>query len=51
MISFNLEKEILSQDETDLLHDILNGKQENDFDNQILVAKILGKLQKKGFKM
>lgn len=51
MISFNLEKEILSQEETDLLHDILNGKQENDFDNQIIVAKILGKLQKKGFKM
>lgn len=51
MISFNLENEILSQEETDLLHDILNGKQENDFDNQIIVAKILGKLQKKGFKM
>jgi hypothetical protein len=50
MISFNLEKEILSHEETDLLHDILNGKQENDFDNQIIVAKILGKLQKKGFK-
>lgn len=50
MISFNLEKEILSQEETDLLHDILNGKQENDFDNQTIVAKCLAKLQKKGFK-
>lgn len=51
MISFNLEKEILSQEETDLLHDIINGKQENDFDNQIIVTKCLAKLQKKGFKM
>jgi hypothetical protein len=50
MISFNLEKEILSQEETDLLHDILNGKQENDFDNQIIVAKCLEKLNKKGFR-
>jgi len=51
MISFNLEKEILTQEETDLLHDIINGKQENDFDNQIIVTKCLAKLQKKGFKM
>ncbi len=51
MIRFNLEREILSQEETDLLHDILNGKQENDFDNQEIVAKCLAKLQKKGFKI
>lgn len=53
MISFNqsLNKEILTQDETDLLHDILNGKHENDFDAKIEVAKCLKKLEKKGFKI
>lgn len=50
MISFNLNKDILSQDETDLLYDILNGKKENDYDNGIIVTKCLEKLQKKGFK-
>lgn len=50
MLSFNQEKEILSQEEIDLLHDILNGKQENDFETQIEVAKCLKKLEKKGFK-
>lgn len=52
MISFNQaqDKEILKQDETDLLHDILNGKQDNDFDSKIEVAKCLKKLEKKGFK-
>lgn len=53
MISFNQlqDKEILTQDETDLLHDIVNGKQENDYDNQQKVTKYLAKLQRKGFKM
>jgi hypothetical protein len=52
MISFNQlqENAILSQDETDLLHDILNGIQENDFEAKIEVAKCLKKLEKKGFK-
>lgn len=50
MISFNQSKEILSQDESDLLHDILNGKKENDFDAKLEVAKCLKKLEKKGFK-
>jgi hypothetical protein len=50
MISFNLEKEILSHQETDFLHDILNGKEENNFDNQMKVTMCLDKLQKKGFK-
>lgn len=50
MISFNLEKNILLQEDTDLLHDILNGKKENDFDAKIEVAKCLKKLEKKGFK-
>jgi hypothetical protein len=40
----------LSQDESDLLHDILNGKKENDFDAKLEVAKCLKKLEKKGFK-
>jgi hypothetical protein len=53
MISFNqsLDKEILTQEETDLLHDIINGKRENDFDAKIDVAKCLKKLEKKGFRM
>jgi hypothetical protein len=53
MISFNqsLDKEVLTQEETDLLHDILNGKRENDFEAKIDVAKSLKKLEKKGFKM
>jgi hypothetical protein len=50
MLSFNQEKNILSQEEADLLFDISNGKQENDFDTQIEVAKCLKKLEKKGFK-
>jgi hypothetical protein len=50
MISFNQSKEILSQDESDLLNDILNGKKENDFDAKLEVAKCLKKLEKKGFK-
>ena len=50
MLSYNLDKNILSQEETDLLHDILNGKRENDFDTKMEVAKCLKKLEKKGFK-
>jgi hypothetical protein len=53
MISFNQiqETEILTQDESDLLHDIVKGIKENDYDNQQKVAKYLAKLQKKGFKV
>jgi len=51
MLSFNLDKNILSQEETDLLHDILNGKKENDFDAKDEIAKCLKKLEKKGFKI
>lgn len=50
MLSFNLEKEILSQEETDYLHDIMKGKIENDYDAKLEVAKCLKKLEKKGFK-
>ena len=41
---------ILSEEDTDLVHDILNGKRENDFDAKLEVAKCLKKLEKKGFK-
>lgn len=53
MIIFNqsCEKEILSLEESDLLHDILNGKEDNDFDSKIEVARILKKIEKKGFKI
>ena len=50
MLSFNLDKNILSEEDTDLVHDILNGKRKNDFDAKLEVAKCLKKLEKKGFK-
>lgn len=50
MLSFSQDKNILSQEESDLLFDISNGKRENDFDAQLEVAKCLKKLEKKGFK-
>lgn len=52
MISFNqsLERELLTQEETDSLHDIINGKRENDFEAKIEIAKCLNKLERKGFK-
>lgn len=50
MLSFNQEKNILLQEESDLLFDVLNGKQQNDYDTKIEVAKCLKKLEKRGFK-
>lgn len=50
MLSFNQNKEILSQEETDLLYDIVNGKQQNDFDAKTEIVKLHAKLAKKGFK-
>jgi hypothetical protein len=50
MLSFNQDKNILSQEDKDLLHDLLNSKRENDFETQIEVTKCLKKLEKKGFK-
>jgi len=50
MISFNLEKEVLTPNQIDFLHDIINGVEENDFESQLEVAKCLAKLEKKGFK-
>lgn len=49
MLSFSLNKNILPQEDSDLLHDILNGKRENDYDAKVEVAKCLKKLEKKGF--
>lgn len=53
MLSFNqaLDKEALTQQETDLLHDIINEKRENNFEAKIEVANCLKKLERKGFKM
>lgn len=51
MITFNRDKNILTEEETDLLHDILNEKKENDYDNQIIISNCLSKLEKKGFKV
>lgn len=50
MIIFNQSLEILSIEENDLLHDILNGIRENDYDTQLVVANCLKKLERKGFK-
>lgn len=50
MLCFCQNKNILSQEDTDFLYDILNGKRENDFDAKSLVAECLKKLEKKGFK-
>lgn len=49
MLNFNLNKNTLPQEDTDMLHDILNGKRENDYDAKIEVARCLKKLEKKGF--
>ena len=51
MIVFNQSLEILSIEENDLLHDILNGIKENDFDAKLDVTKCLKKLERKGFKV
>lgn len=51
MLSFNQNKDILSQEETDLLHDILSGKQQNDFETKAEIEKYFKKLEKKGFKL
>jgi hypothetical protein len=51
MISFNLDKDILKQEETDLLYDVINGDLENDDDIMLQVTLMLKKLEKKGFKV
>jgi hypothetical protein len=49
MLSFNTDKNILSDEESDLLFEILNGKRERDYDTDEVVVKCLQKLMKKGF--
>jgi len=49
MLSFNTDRNILSDEETDFLFDILNGKRERDYDTDEAVVKCLQKLIKKGF--
>jgi len=49
MLSFNQERNILSDEETDFLFDILNGKRARDYDMDELVVKCMQKLIKKGF--
>jgi len=49
MLSFNNNRNVLSDEETDFLFDILNHKRERDYDTDAVIVKILGKLTKKGF--
>jgi len=49
MLSFNTDRNILSDEETDFLFDLVNGKQERDYDTDAIVVKCLQKLVKKGF--
>lgn len=49
MLNFNQNRNILSDEETDLLFDILNGKRKRDYDTDDVVVKCLQKLVKKGF--
>ncbi len=49
MIIFNVERNILSKEESDFLFDLINGKQERDYDADEMIVKCLQKLIKKGF--
>ncbi|MDR0754151.1 MAG: hypothetical protein LBF04_02060, partial [Prevotellaceae bacterium] len=49
MLSFNKGENILSDDESDFLFDILNGKQKRDYDTDAVIVKCMQKLMKKGF--
>jgi len=49
MLNFNQNKNILSDEESDFLFDILNGKQERDYDADEMIVKCMQKLIKKGF--
>lgn len=50
MTSFNLEKELLNQEEVDLLFDVLNGVEEINDEINVQVVLMLKKLEKKGFR-
>jgi hypothetical protein len=49
ILSFNKDKNILSDEDTDFLSDILNGKQERDYDTDSVIVKCMQKLIKKSF--
>jgi hypothetical protein len=49
MLSFNSRKNILTDDETDFLFDIVNNKRERDYDANTLILKCMEKLTRKGF--
>ncbi len=49
MLNFNLDKDILSEAETDLLFDLVNGNRERDYDSDDVVVKCMQKLIKRGF--
>jgi hypothetical protein len=49
ILNFNTDRNILSDEENDFLFDILNGKQERDYDADTLIVKCMQKLTKKGF--
>jgi hypothetical protein len=49
MLNFNTDRNILSDEENDLLFDILNGKRKRNHDADEVIVKCLQKLIKKGF--
>ena len=49
ILNFNTDRNILSDEENDFLFDILNGKQERDYDADAVIVKCMQKLMKKGF--
>ena len=49
MLSFNQDKDILLEAETDFLFDIINGNRERDYDTDEFVVKCMQRLIKKGF--
>ena len=49
MLNFNNDRNILLEDESDFLFDILNNKRERDYDTDEVVVMCLQKLMKKGF--
>jgi hypothetical protein len=49
MLSFNNSKNILTDEETDFLFDVINNKRERDYDANTVIFKCLEKLTRKGF--
>ena len=49
MLNFNNDKKVLSDEETDFLHDIINGKMERDENADKVIVKCMEKLRKRRF--